>query len=180
MNMPHLHPGRTAGRRLQSCSPFRVNGGYSLIEILVAVLVLAIGLLGLAQLQLTSIQNTHSSHLRSVATALAYDMADRVRANQAGFQTGAYNNPAAAQDASCLGAGCAPAAMAGHDAFEWQADAAAQLPSGAAVICLDSTPNDGTSAAPACDGGGQIYAIKVWWADDKTGNLQQFVTNFEP
>lgn len=156
------------------------SGGYTLIEILVSVLVLAIGLLGLAQLQLMSIQNTHSSHLRSVATSLAYDMADRVRANPAAFQIGAYNNPTATQDASCLGAGCAPGAMAGHDAYEWQTDVAAQLPSGAAVICLDSTPNDGIPGTPACDGGGQIYAIKIWWADDKTGNLQQFVTNFEP
>jgi len=156
------------------------SGGYTLIEILVSVLVLAIGLLGLAQLQLFSIQNTHSSHLRSVATSLAYDMADRVRANPAAFQTGGYNNPAAVQDGSCLAAGCAPGAMAGHDAYEWQFDVGQQLPSGAGVICLDGTPNDGTPAAPACDGGGQIYAIKVWWADDKTGNLQQFVTNFEP
>ncbi len=57
------------------------NAGFTLIEVLVAMLVLAFGLLGLANLQATSLRNNQSAYHRSQATQLAYDMADRIRAN---------------------------------------------------------------------------------------------------
>ena len=57
--------------------------GFSMIEVLVTLLVLSIGLLGLAAMQVRSIKNTHSAYLRSQATYLAYDMLDRMRANMA-------------------------------------------------------------------------------------------------
>lgn len=53
--------------------------GSSLLEVLVAVVILAFGLLGLAGLQLNSVKSSHSAYLRSQATLLAYDMADRMR-----------------------------------------------------------------------------------------------------
>ena len=158
--------------------------GFTLVEVLVAVLVLAIGLLGLAGLQVTGLRNNQSAYYRSQATQLAYDMADRMRANPAGMKNGEYNNPAAVQTAACLTiAGCSAAQMAGNDAFEWNALLAGplQLPSGAGVVCVDSTPNDGTAAAPACDGVGNVSAVKVWWDDDRSGAAnQRFVTSLQP
>lgn len=53
--------------------------GSSLLEVLVAVVILAFGLLGLAGLQISSVKSSHSAYLRSQATLLAYDMADRMR-----------------------------------------------------------------------------------------------------
>lgn len=157
--------------------------GFTLVEVLVAVLVLAIGLLGLAGLQVTGLRNNQSAYYRSQATQLAYDMADRMRANPAGTKNGAYNNPAAAQTAACLTiAGCPAAQMAGNDAFEWNAILANQLPSGTGVVCIDGTPTPvGTAAAPACDGVGNVYAVKVWWDDDRSGAANQsFVTSLQP
>ena len=55
--------------------------GFTLIEILVAVLVLALGLIGLAALQATGIKNVQTAYNRSQAVHLAQDMADRIRAN---------------------------------------------------------------------------------------------------
>ncbi|HLE93281.1 MAG TPA: type IV pilus modification protein PilV, partial [Sulfuricaulis sp.] len=55
--------------------------GFSLIEVLVALLVLSIGLLGLAALQTTSLQYNTGSYFRTQATFLAYDIIDRMRAN---------------------------------------------------------------------------------------------------
>ena len=57
------------------------NAGFTLIEVLIAMLVLAVGLLGLAGLQATSLRNNQSAYNRSQATQLAYDLADRMRAN---------------------------------------------------------------------------------------------------
>lgn len=64
--------------------------GVTLLEILIAVLVLSIGLLGMAALQGVSLQTNSSAYYRSQATALAYDMADRMRANRAAALNGAY------------------------------------------------------------------------------------------
>src|SRR5664280_455779 len=57
------------------------NSGFTLLEVLIAMLVLAVGLLGLAGLQATSLRNNQSAYNRSQATQLAYDLADRMRNN---------------------------------------------------------------------------------------------------
>jgi len=59
------------------------EAGFSLIEVLVAMLVLAIGLLGLAALQTQGVRFNHDAYVRSHATALAYDIVDKMRVNRA-------------------------------------------------------------------------------------------------
>ena len=166
--------------------------GFSLIEVLIAIFVLSVGLLGSAGLQMRSLQQNQSAYFRSQATIMAYDMADRIRANASGLSSGNYNLTTAA-DNSCSSitattvATCTPAQMAAHDMYEWAGNGtsinniAEVLPNGSGIVCLDSTPDDGTSAAVACDGSGTVYAIKVWWADDRTqatasDRVQRFVT----
>ncbi|WP_275097939.1 type IV pilus modification protein PilV [Sedimenticola hydrogenitrophicus] len=73
--------------RLQGCSACR---GFSLIEVLVTVLVLSIGLLGLAGLQGVSVRNNHSAYLRTQATYLAYEIDDAMRANRDVALAGGY------------------------------------------------------------------------------------------
>lgn len=65
--------------------------GASLIEILIAVVVISVGLLGLAGLQTSSIKSNQSSYLRSQATLLAYDLSDRMRASRDAAENGAFN-----------------------------------------------------------------------------------------
>lgn len=56
--------------------------GFGLIEVLVAVLILSIGLLGLASLQTNGMRFNHTSYLRTQATVLTYDIVDAMRANR--------------------------------------------------------------------------------------------------
>jgi len=72
----------------------RRASGATLIEVLVAIVVLAIGLLGLAGLQMTSLQSNYSAMMRTKATLLAYDLTDRMRARRQATLTGAYDNNA--------------------------------------------------------------------------------------
>lgn len=65
--------------------------GFTLLEVLVALLVLSLGLLGLAALQARTVEFNHSAYLRSQATSLAYAMADRMRANRRAALDGAYD-----------------------------------------------------------------------------------------
>lgn len=159
------------------------RNGFTLIEVLVAVVVLAIGLLGLASLQVFGLRNNHSAYMRSQATLLAYDMADRMRANPVGLNNGKYNKPAATAHPPCLTTtGCSPTEMAEQDMREWTNTLTGQLPRGTGIVCIDSTPDDGTATATAasCDGSGNVYVIKVWWDDDRSGTFQRFVMSFEP
>ncbi|MGC9456383.1 MAG: type IV pilus modification protein PilV [Halothiobacillaceae bacterium] len=65
--------------------------GVTLIEVLIAIVVLSIGLLGMAALQSSAVSMNHSAYLRSQATNLAYDMTDRMRANRQAALAGDYD-----------------------------------------------------------------------------------------
>jgi len=68
------------------------QNGFSMIEVLVSLLVIGIGLLGLSGLQLASFKSTNNAHSRNVATNLAMELSERMRANQVGVEGGFYEN----------------------------------------------------------------------------------------
>jgi type IV pilus assembly protein PilV len=153
--------------------------GYVLLEALIAVVIAAVGFVGAARLQTLGMAMNNSAQARQKATLLGYQMADRIRANQAGVTAHAYDRPEAGATA-CLAAasGCTPAQLAGADVGEWQSEIQAQLPEGSGVVCLDSTPDDGDPATPECDGIGNVIAVKLWWSD-KVGS-PRFVVGVRP
>ncbi len=158
---------------------FKKNG-FTLLEVLIAMVVLAIGLLGLAGIQAIGLRNNQSAYHRSQATQLAYDMADRMRVNRVALTNGNYDNGATSAN-DCEANSCTPAQMAGYDIAQWNAALADQLPGGVGVACIDNSSEDGTSAAPACDGNGTTYAVKIWWDDNRSGaSDQRFVTTLRP
>lgn len=174
-NKPVLHTGST-GRSFQN--------GFTLLEVLIAVVVLSIGLLGLANLQATSLRLNQQALMRSQEAHLAYDMIDRMRANMPGVIAGAYDLPTlpTASDTNCTtNTGCTPAAMAAQDYFEWNAAIMATLSGGDGIVCLDSTPQDGAdSANPDCDNTGNMFAVKLWWDNDRDPATapQRYVMSF--
>ena len=64
--------------------------GFTLIEILVAVLILSLGVLGLIAMESLALQSNMSAYHRSQATILAYDLSDKMRTNPAGVAAGEY------------------------------------------------------------------------------------------
>ena len=159
--------------------------GFTLVEIMVTLVIVSIGMLGLSKLQLTSLRYNQNAYQRSIATQLAYDMANRMRANATAIDSGAYNSPTATQTAACLTtAGCNATEMAGHDVYEWLSASSPtsvinQLPDSSATVCLDSTPEDGDTADSACDGLGSQHAIKIWWSNDAGVTTFSFVTSVQ-
>lgn len=67
------------------------SGGFSLIEVLVAILVLAVGMLGIAALQATALRNSQSSFERSQAVVESYSIIDAMRANRDAAIIGGYD-----------------------------------------------------------------------------------------
>ena len=160
----------------------RLQRGTTLIEVLISLLILAIGLLGMSGLQTVSLRNTQSAYLRTQASLNSNDVVERVRANLQGVEAGSYDGIDGAVTASCNTVdGCTPAQLAANDIAEWKVALAADLPAGTGTVCTDSTPEDGTPAAPACDGLGNLYAIKIWWDEDRDGTAEKlFALSFQP
>jgi type IV pilus assembly protein PilV len=119
--------------------------------------------------------------MRSQATALAYDLADRMRANVAGAEAGFYDPAMAATRATCsTPTGCSSQQMAQNDLSEWLTSLSGNLPMGSGFVCLDSSPNDGTGTAdPQCDGAGTQFSVKIWWDDNRDGAVTVTAANTE-
>jgi len=114
--------------------------GFTLVELLIALLVLSIGMLGIAALFAESLQAGRSAQLRTQAVSIAADLADRIRANH--VSAGAY-------------AGAGTGARAVADLSEWNALIAAQLPGGLGEVRFLA----GAPATPSS------YTIRVSWIE---------------
>ena len=108
--------------------------GFTLLEVMVALLVFSIGLLGLAGLQASSLQNNKTADLRSIAIIEAHDMADRIRANNRGksndYDAIATGVPAPGTDCINTASCTSPSLIAAWDNYQWQSNLATALPSG--------------------------------------------------
>lgn len=139
--MPLIHPPQS-----RPCT----QRGVGLVEILVALLVMSIGLLGYAGLQLRALSSTEDAHYRTQAIAIAQDLTERVAANPQSLAvyTNAANWGALAGDVEsrtlpanwniCTTASCTAAAMAGSDIQQARWQARWLLPNGrvAAAECV--------------------------------------------
>lgn len=139
----------------------RFQRGFSLVEVLIALIIMSVGMLGIAGLYVQSMQAGRTSMFRHHAVTLAGDVADRIRANpRAGIAyigQGGNNN--------CVGQGvdCNEAEMAANDIFVWQQQAAATLPNGQVVVAFDN------AVVPP------EYTITVSWTEPGE-NLQYQIT----
>ena len=109
--------------------------GVGLIEVLVSVFILAAGLLGLAALQTQSLRYNNESYLRTIASILASDMTDRLRANSdEALDTNNYTFALGAATAgnanACEVAACSPSQLVPYDYKQWSDELASQLPNG--------------------------------------------------
>jgi len=111
--------------------------GFSLVEVLITLVIMSVGMLGIAGLYVQSMQAGRTSMFRHQAVTLAGDVADRIRANPRA--AAAYTDPNGA-DSNCVlgGADCNPVQMASNDIFLWKAQAAESLPNGDVTIVLDN------------------------------------------
>ena len=142
--------------------------GFTIIEVLVAMVILSIGVLGLGVLQLTAVQNTQGGYMRSQATILAYDMIDSMRANIPAVAGGDYGitfAQATPVAVDCYGpvANCTTRQMAISDLNRWRNVLGNYLPSGSGQV---STVNVGITTQ---------VTVAVTWIDPysaESGNEQ--------
>ncbi len=128
-----------------------------MIEVLVTIIIIAVGVLGAAALQVTTLKNLSSSHSASVASILAEDFSERMRANPEEALNDAYVHDAApGAFPDCVADACTMAQLATYDIGSWWQQVTAVLPSGAAEV----TRNAGTDT----------FVLTVRWDDDRSGS----------
>ena len=166
--------------------------GFTLLEVLIAMLIFSIGLLGMAGLLIVSVKANHSAYLRTQASFLAQSMADRMRGNMPKVWTGDYDGDYPSGDADpCTGGGaCSRANIATRDKAIWSTQITDQLPSGAATIAcvptagVDVSAEDQENGAPYAG----ICTMVMTWSEsnldrsttDTAPVLQRFAWVFQP
>jgi type IV pilus assembly protein PilV len=138
------------------------QGGFTLLEVLIALLVLSIGLLGIGKLMMLSARANDSAYMRSQATALAYTMLDAMRANRQaaivqGYDTamGAFPGPVVCT----VAAPCNSGQQAQSDLNLWGTSLAAALPLGQGSVATVVAPDVTTGANNV------TATVTVQWAD---------------
>jgi type IV pilus assembly protein PilV len=118
--------------------------GFTLLEVLIALLVLSIGLLGLAALQTIGLRSNQMASMRTLATQMSYDVTDRMRANPDGLTTGnqfyviGTADPAPAIATDCDAAACTTQELADWDLNKWRENVVS-LPGGLSQITQTTT-----------------------------------------
>lgn len=144
--------------------------GFSMIEILVAILVLSVGLLGMAALMATSMRNAHSANQRTQATNLAYEIVDSIRAdlsNAMWYHNTAYSDPAVACTTTNRTAYnyVATTPPHTHDVARWARDLCFTLPNGQGRVMV----TEGTAQVAASGESYRTYqvVVQICWFDDR-------------
>lgn len=142
---PSMHLSLEGEKNLE-----KKNRGVGLIEVLISLLVITIGILGMAGVHSSSLQYNQSSYVQSQATFLATDMLDRIQANnslaksgtsyQVGLNDLEYSQCIeSSYPNSCEAGSCTPQEMAAYDVLQWKFQLACQLPgSQGSISFLDS------------------------------------------
>lgn len=124
----------TANRHPSRCLGKRSTQGFTLIEVMITVIIVAFGLLGLLSLNGMSLASNHSAYLRSMASLYANDMSERLSANPLGIAAGDYDGlSGSGSDPGCITTGCTAAEMAQYDYWDWS-QSLQTLPAGSGTI----------------------------------------------
>jgi type IV pilus assembly protein PilV len=148
---------------------FRQQNGFSLIEVMIALLVLAVGAAGTGLLLLTSVQGTVQAQERSQAALQASELAQLIHANPAVLGHlihGNENSPECGDEQPCPGK-----EWARDHLQDWQQELQQSISQARGIVCNDSSPRDGDLSDLACDGMGDAV-IKIVW-QEAAKNQQQ-------
>jgi type IV pilus assembly protein PilV len=154
------------------------SSGFSLLEVLITLVIMSVGMMGLAGLKIVAIKGTNEAHFRHEASLLMADMTDRMRANKAGVNNGAYelSTPidfatASAPSPDCSNAECTADELAEYDQYQIALRINAAMPGSSLLItCPDNTCNTITDVKAE-------HTIAINWKEkkDKSENMTTIV-----
>ena len=143
------------------------NKGFTLMEVMVALAVITIGLLGIAGMQLFSLKTNHDAYLRTQAGFIAYSLIDKMRANRDEALAGSYNidiDDGPSIGTNCYSANCGSSSLAQFDLNLWKCELGKFSDDAICSTALSVTPilpnGDGSVALS-----GNEITVTVQWQD---------------
>lgn len=138
----------------------------TMIEILITVLVLAIGLTGVMAMESLAIKTNHQAYMRTQALLQAQEMADRMHANLKGVNDGNYimATTPTTPTTNCLSASCNPSEMATFDKWEWDQGNKKLLPDSTAAISYDAVA--------------ETHTITINWKEEGNDSIETRTFSF--
>jgi type IV pilus assembly protein PilV len=149
---------KTSNEKREILAPRPTADGFTLIEILVTLVIISVGLLGIAGLHSMSLRNNFDALIRSHASALADEITDRMRTNRTRALAGDYT--------VALGATRTGVTQADADLIAWKARLATQLPNGDGSVALAAAPS-------------RLVTITIQWGERSQTDPVTFVTQTE-
>jgi type IV pilus assembly protein PilV len=158
------------------------ENGFTLIEVLVAITLLALGASGVAAMQLRALRMTQQSGFQTTATQLAVTLAELMRTDSASarlpaspylfsYQADAIGNSTTPSSLACIQHVCDGAAMATAEIQGWQQQLRQALPQARAVVCRDSNPATTNKLQWSCDhAANAAIVIKIGWSAREAGS----------
>jgi type IV pilus assembly protein PilV len=160
-------------------APSLSQKGFTLIEVLIALLILSFGMLGLIGMQAFALKSNHEAKLYTEGTNLARELAEMMRGNNLiAIKTKALDNPYLTDTldigtitTTCLAVGNACATtqeVASAQMAEWRTRVRNALPGARLEICFDSEPYDHSGlpqwdCTPGAAGGSEVIVLKLGW-----------------
>ena len=142
--------------KLAAVRALRTQRGFSLLESMVALLVLSVGLIGIAALHTRGLSANRTAVYRNIAVSLSADMTDRIRANRVAGT--AYNGTGESKGCDS-GSSCSSTDLALHDLFLWEGLVESMLPNGEGTVAADDSTDPIT------------YTITVTWDEAGDGEV---------
>lgn len=168
------------------------ESGFSIIEVLVAIIILSIGMLGAVGMQATAMQSNKETRNQAAATTFARELAEKMRGNHTvAIKTTAADNPylfettlgayvtIATPTINCFIDGCPIVKDAATwDVADWQGRVQAALPTPRVKVCFDKDPFD-SAGKPRwdCTDDGDISVLKMSWTRKNTSGTLEFAAS---
>lgn len=150
----------------------RSQGGYSLIEVLIGMLVLTVGILGMATMQITAKRLNYDALQRSIATTMTHDIIERMRVNPDGIDAYVVTNLGGGSlgetpATDCAATTCNFAQLAAYDLWQWE-----QALDGASELDAAGNPSGGLFNPRACieNDDGVVTVVIAWRGFQSMGN----------
>lgn len=188
MTKPRItHP---CGLALTPARPRGTQAGFSILEVLIAIIILSFGMLGAVGMQAAALQSNKEARYQAMATTFARELAEEMRGNHniainpdpalnPFLMTFSDSSAIAAPASNCFTSACPDAtAVAVWNVADWQTRVRAALPSPRITVCFDQTPFDGSGNPQwGCTDDGDATVVKIGWTRSNTAGTLEFASS---
>lgn len=188
----HIHTACPCATPIRGPSLRREQSGFSILEVLIAIIILSIGMLGAVGMQTTAMQSNKEARNQAAAATFARELAEKMRGNHTvAIKTAAADNPyifdttlggtttIATPAVNCFTAGCPTVKDAATwDVADWQGRVKDALPTPRVKVCFDKDPFDAAGKARwLCTDDGDIAVLKMSWTRSNTAGTLEFAAS---